>query len=86
MVFDIHVHIDSQSLEGHVLESIVNRENVSPEEAILTGLRHPALAQRTPAEDMIGAFSRPEDAAAIDDAMQYVRELRATDQLRDFEL
>jgi len=34
MTFDIHLHIDSQSPEGHALEALVKRERVSPEEAI----------------------------------------------------
>jgi len=34
MTFDIQMHIDSQSPEGHALEAIVSRQRVSPEEAI----------------------------------------------------
>ena len=86
MTFNLHICIDSQSPEGHSLESMVSRDHVSPEEAIRRALRHPALAKRTPAEEMFGAFSSPEDVALIDEVMEYVRELRETDRLRDFDI
>jgi len=86
MTFDLHIHIDDRSPESYALESIIRRDRVSPEEAVRRALRHPALAKRTPADEMIGAFSSPEDAAIIDEAMQSVHELRDTDRLRDFEL
>jgi hypothetical protein len=62
----------------------MSRDLVSPEEAVRRALRHPALAKRTPAEEMIGAFSSPEDVALIDEVMQSVHDLRETDRLRDF--
>ena len=45
MTFDIHLHIDSQSPEGHALEAIVSRERVSPEEAIRHLLQQFAQAE-----------------------------------------
>lgn len=41
---------------------------------------------RTSVEEMIGAFSSPDDSAIIDDAMRSVREYRKTDRLREFGL
>jgi len=35
MTLDLHISIDSLSPEGQVVESIVSRNHVSPEEAIL---------------------------------------------------
>jgi len=84
MAFDLHIHIDSESLEANVVESIVRRDHVSPEEAVLRVLREKGAL--SPAQEMIGAFSSPEDLAIMDEAMQHVRELRASDQLRDFGL
>jgi len=85
MNYDIaQLHITDNSPEAQAIETIVNRDHVSPEEAVRRALRHPALAKPTPAEEMIGAFSSPEDMAIIDEAMQYVQELRESDRLRDF--
>jgi hypothetical protein len=46
MTFDLHIHIDSRSPEGHVVESIVARDHVSPEEAVRLALRRPDRASR----------------------------------------
>ena len=82
MAYDIHIHIDSQSLEGHVVESIISRDHVSPEEAVLRALRHPALAKPTPVDEMWEAFSSPKDSASMDEAMESVRELRGDHSAR----
>lgn len=45
-----------------------------------------AQTHLTPAEEMIGAFSSPEDAAIIDAAMEFVRASRKNyDVIRDFD-
>jgi len=46
MTFDFHIHIDDQSPESFLLESIISRDRVSPEDAIRTALRGMAIEQR----------------------------------------
>lgn len=59
MTLDVLVHIDSQSPEGRIVESIVSRDNVSPEEAVLRLLKQ-LVDQRNPGDQMWGAFSSPD--------------------------
>jgi hypothetical protein len=46
MTFDLHIHIDDQSPESYVLESIISRDNVSAEDAVRTALRGMAIERR----------------------------------------
>ena len=84
MAFDLHLIIPDNSPEGRVVAALVERDHVSPEEAVRRVLRDVAAPTKTPAEMMWGAFSSDEDSAIIDHAMTHVRALRETDQLRDF--
>lgn len=86
MTFDIHIHIDDQSQEALNLETIINRDGVSPEEAVRRILRNVTISSNSPGEEMIGAFSSPEDIALMDEVMKSVQELRASAQLREFGL
>ena len=84
MTFDLHIHFDSQSPEGHVVESIVSRDRVSPEEAVLRVLRE--KGRPTPAQEMIGALSDPESIAILDEVVAEAYRMRRLDQTRDFGL
>jgi len=42
--------------------------------------------KKTPAQERIGAFSSPEDAASIDAAMETARRLRGIDAQRRFDV
>jgi len=64
MTLDILVHIDSQSPEGRIVGDIVTRDHVTPEEAVLRLLKQLA-DQRSPADQIWGAFSSPEDAGRL---------------------
>lgn len=86
MTFDLHVQIEDHSPEALVLESIINRDHVSAEEAVRRALRHPALSAKSPSEAMIGAFSSPDDSSLLDDIVREAYEHRRTDQPRDLGL
>ena len=42
MTFDVLIHIDDQTPEGHAVQAIVNRERVSPEEAVMRLIKQSA--------------------------------------------
>jgi len=87
MDFDIQsMHIEDGSPEGRVIEAIVKRDHITPEEAIRVGLRELADSVKTPAEQLWGAFSSPEDADILDRAMEFVQERRKLDVPRDLGL
>ena len=87
MAFDIpNLHIEQNSPEGQNLQAIIQRDHVSPEEAIRRALRHPAVAQKTPGQELIGLFSSDEDRALMDEVMEIVRERRTREDPRDFSL
>ena len=92
MGFDIpNLHIDESSPEGRVVREIVDREGVTPEEAVRVALRRdtghqiPRRASRETLStvqndadpmDIIGLFSGPDDLPIFEEAMTYVREAR----------
>lgn len=84
MTIELHMQIDSATLEGNVLESIVNRDHVSPEEAVLSLLRR--MSERNPAQEMIGALSDPESRQMLDEVVSEAYKLRSRDHPRDFGL
>ncbi len=87
MSFDIsNLHIADGSPEGQVVEAIISRDHVSPEEAVRRALRQLALPGRSPAEQMWGAFSSPEDSAMLDEIVAEAYERRLADQPRDLGL
>jgi hypothetical protein len=83
LAFDIpNLHIEQDSPEGQNLQAIILRDQVSPEEAIRSALRQ--VPATSPADQMWGAFAGAEDSSVLDEAMKHVKELRETEQLRDF--
>ena len=72
MGFDIPNLLDESSPEGRVVREIVDREGVSPEEAVRQALRAGAHEPN----DIIGLFSDPESLAIFEDAMGFVQESR----------
>ena len=77
MSFDIpNLHIPDNSPEAKVIEFIISRDTVTPEEAIRTALRQSSLVAETPAQELLGAFSSPEDRACLDEAMSIVKAQR----------
>ena len=86
MPFDLHIPEESQ--RGQSIQRIVTEQHLTPEEALMRivdeGLRAALNGNRTPAEEMWGAFSSDEDSAITDEAMKYVHAMRQTDRLRDF--
>jgi len=85
MPFDLHLTIPENSPEGQVVAAIVNRDHVSPEEAVRRIIRD-AGDKRSPAQRMIGLFSRDEDAALLDEVMELTDESRKTPTTRDIGL
>ena len=84
MTFDLHIHIDDQSPESSALEFIMNRDQVSPEEAVRKVLREEGGP--SPAQEMIGALSDPESVAILDEVITEAYRLRGIDRPRDFGL
>jgi len=68
------------------VESIVTRDNVSPQEAVIRLLKQLAETQQSPAEKMWGAFSSPEDSQMLDEIVDEAYKRRLSDQPRDFGL
>lgn len=87
MNFDFaDLHIEGSSPEGQNLQSIIDREHVSPEEALRRALRHAVKDQPNPAQRLIGLFSSPEDALLMDEVMELGRESRHAHTTRDIGL
>ena len=86
MSFDLHISIPENSPVGQVVQRMVSVEHVTPEQAVNrllnAGVNQPA--KKSPALEMLGAFSSDEDSAITDEAMEHVRTMRQTTQLRDF--
>ncbi len=86
MGYDIKaLHLDDDSPEGRAVRTIVAREGVTPEEAVRVALRE-AECPRTPAEEMWGLFSSPEDLAIFEEAMAMTRDPRHIGTEREFDL
>jgi hypothetical protein len=87
MAFDIHLTIPEDSLAAQVVQRVVASEHITPEEAVTRILTEAAKlhGKKTPAEELIGAFSSPEDREVFDRAMESAKAYRAQfDRLRDF--
>lgn len=87
MAFDLH--IPEESPRGMSIQMLVAEQHITPEQAlervIDAGLRATPKGKKTPAEELIGAFSSPEDRAILDEAMVSAKAIRAQfDQIRDF--
>ena len=63
-------------------------ERITPEQAVTRILTDAAKFQgkKTPAEEMLGAFSSPDDLALMDEVMEVVHARRLADVPRDFDL
>jgi hypothetical protein len=88
MAFDLHITLSESSREVQIIQQVATQEHITPEQAatrlIIEGAK--LHGQKSPAEQMWGAFSSEEDSAITDEAMKHVRAMRQTDQLRDFGL
>ncbi len=73
-----NLHIDEDSPEGQVLEAIMKRDQISPEEAIRRALMQSSVAEKNPAQRLIGLFSSEQDATLMDEVIDLTREGRAT--------
>ena len=80
MSFDIpQIHIADNSVEAQVIEAIVNRDHITPEEVVRRALR--GMATEEPTNAILagrGLFSSPEDVEALDAAVALAYEERRT--------
>lgn len=76
-----HLYIDDQSLEGKVIDAIVKKEGVSPEEAVRKVLRE--YGHPTPGEQMLGALSSAEDRKILEAALKVAEEQLRIDSKRN---
>lgn len=88
MSFDLHLTLPDHSPAAQAIQRVSVMAHISPEQAAAQLLDEAAKRhdEKTPAEELIGAFSSDEDSAVIDAAMKHVQELRQGDRLRDFDL
>jgi len=89
MALELHITIQEDSARWRAVRQVAETEHISPEQAAERLLDEAVEAhlsgKKTPAQELIGAFSSPEDVAAIDAAMAAVREHRHDyDRVRDF--
>ena len=87
MAFDLHISIPDHSPAGQAVQRLVSDEHVTPEQAVTRILNEAARqhGKKTPAQEMWGAFSSPEDAAMLEEIVTEAYALRLADQPRDFE-
>lgn len=88
MAFDLHLTIPENSPAGQVVQRLVLAEHVTPEQAVTRILTDAAKqhGKKTPAQELIGAFSSPEDVTMIDEGMDMARRLRVIDAKRRFDV
>jgi hypothetical protein len=88
MAFDLHITVPENSPAAHVVQQIAAAEHISPEQAATRLLTEAAKlhGKKTPAQELIGAFSSPEDRALMDDAMGFAKKMREIDAQRNFEI
>ena len=87
MPFDFHLHVREDSRQAQVIKTIAEQQHITPQEAAQRIWEEAiqARTQPTPAEELLGAFSSPEDREAVDAAMEFVRANRKNyDVIRDF--
>lgn len=85
MAFDLHISIPENSLEAQVIRQVADAERVTQEQAAKILLIEGAKfhGKKTPAQEMWGAFSSPEEVAMLDDIVTEAYALRLADQPRD---
>jgi hypothetical protein len=88
MSFDLRISIPDDSPAGKVVQRMVSADHVTPEQAVTRILNDAATLQgaKTPAQELIGAFSSPEDVAMIDEGMETAKRLRSIDAQRCFDV
>lgn len=79
------LHLDDDSPEGRALRAIVERDGVTPEEAVRVALRGTERT-KTPAEEAWGLFSSPEDLAIFEEAMELTKDPRHAWTAREIDL
>lgn len=87
MALVFHLQFEEDSRQARVIQTIAERQHITPQEVAQRLLEEAIEAQThpTPAEELLGAFSGPEDRKAVDDAMGFVRDNRKDyDVIRDF--
>jgi len=88
MAFDLHITVTENSLEAHVIQKVAEDSHISPEQAAQRlfeeAVRAHLEGEKTPAQNLIGAFSSEEGVAAIDEAMAVIHAQRPDyDRVRD---
>ena len=92
MAFDVLVHITEDSRRGHIIRKIAEQQHATPEQVVEQVIdagidahtrRLNDLASKNPAEMLLGLFSRPEDAALMDDVTAIAYRGRHTASTRD---
>lgn len=87
MTFDLHITIQDNSPAAHAVQNVAASHHITPEEAAMRLLTEAArtYGKKTPADELIGAFSSTEDSAIIDAAMASAKAHRAEfDRVREF--
>ena len=86
MSFDLHISIPEDSPIGQVVQHMVSTEHLTPVQAVTRMLTEAATQpiKKSPALEMLGAFSSDDDSAITDEAMKHVHEMRTSTRLRDF--
>lgn len=87
MAFDFHFHIPDNSDQGQAIQRMADEQHITPEEAAARLLEEAARLHlhRSPAAQLMGAFSSEEDHELLEDAMSFAKRNRQAD-LRDFDL
>jgi hypothetical protein len=86
MPFDLHISIPDGSPAAHVVQQLAEAEQITPEQAAEQLLTEAARlhGKKTPAQEMWGAFSSPEDVAMLDEIVAKAYMLRLADRPREF--
>lgn len=86
MALNLHISVSDQSDLAQVVQRLAAAEHISTDEAATQLLTEAAKLHRnrTPAEEMLGAFSSPEDLALMDEVMKVVHARREADLPKDF--
>lgn len=86
MALNVHLTLPEDSPAGRAVLHVVQTEHVTAEEAVTQILTEAASRQgKTPAEELIGALSSPEDREILERAMASARQHREEfDFLREF--
>ena len=90
MAFDLHLSIPENTPRWKAVQQVAAEQHITPEQAAERifdeATRAKLLGKKTPAQEMLGAFSSPEDVALMDEVMEIVHARRAADVPRDFGL